>query len=292
MRECDVAVVQVCSVPDVQASLDEAERWTREALDGGAELVALPENFWGIGVESGKPTVACELADPTSSPILARFAALSAQTDALIALGGLPERPSAGDPAGPAGLVYNTFALLQRGVVVARYRKIHRFDVSLADGTAHTESATVAAGDRPCVVHTDLGALGLSICYDLRFPTLYQSLVAAGAEILLVPAAFTLVTGLDHWAVLLRARAIEAQSYVLAPAQFGRHNASRHSFGHAMIIDPWGTVIAQASPRAGVVRARLDAAFLTRIRAELPSLRHRALTDPPKAEVIDLRSGR
>ena len=288
MRDCNVALVQVCSGPDIHQSLAAAAAWTRRALDGGAELVALPENFWGIGPEGGKTAFACDLADPESSPILARMAAISAETDALIALGGLPERAADGDPALGRGLVYNTSALLRRGTVVASYRKIHRFDVTLADGSTLTESATVAAGSRPTAVRTSLGTLGLSICYDLRFPTLYQSLVAAGAEIILIPAAFTLLTGIDHWSVLLRARAIETQSYVLAPAQFGRHNQTRHSFGHSMIIDPWGTVIAQASPTAGVVTARLDAAFLTKVRGDLPSLRHRALPDPPTAHVIDL----
>ncbi|MBK8264007.1 MAG: carbon-nitrogen hydrolase family protein [Nannocystis sp.] len=287
MRDLNVILLQLSSTPNVDASLNDAEIWTRRALDRGPDIVVLPENFWGIDPPN-KHLHACDLDDPEGAPILRRMRELSAGSDALLALGGLPERPSPGDPAAASGLLYNTFVLLRRGAVIARYRKIHRFDVTLTDGSVLTESASVAPGERPLVVRTPQAALGLSICYDLRFPELYRSLVDAGAEILFIPAAFTLLTGIDHWSVLLRARAIESQCYVLAPAQVGRHSANRHSFGHSMIIDPWGTVIAQASPAPGLVSAHLDASLLARVREQLPSLRHRRLPSPPAAELLDL----
>jgi len=202
--------------------------------------------------------------------------ALSAATDALIVLGGLPERPAEHDGADP-GQCFNTLAVLHRGRVVAAYRKIHRFDATLPDGARLAESATVAAGARPTLLAAPRAVLGLSICYDLRFPELYRALAAAGAEVLLVPSAFTLLTGIDHWIPLLRARAIENQCYVLAPAQHGPHGHGRHSFGHSVIIDPWGTIVAEASRGDGVALAPLRADLLARVRADLPTHSHRRL---------------
>ncbi len=285
MRDIDAALIQMCAGPDPAASLRRAAELTAEALDRGADLVALPENFWGVAPPGfDRLTWAADLQGLGADgdlpgeppPVLAAQLALSRETDALIVLGGLPERPAPGDGA-PAGAIFNTLAVLQRGRIVATYRKIHRFDATLPDGSALLESATVAAGQHPTVLAAPAACLGLSICYDLRFPELYRALAAAGAEILLVPAAFTLLTGIDHWEPLLRARAIENQAYVLAPAQHGPHGHGRHSFGHSLIIDPWGTVVAQASRGDGVVMARLRADLLTRVRADLPVLTHRRL---------------
>ncbi|MEZ4454303.1 MAG: carbon-nitrogen hydrolase family protein [Nannocystaceae bacterium] len=289
MRECTAAVLQLCATPQFDASVREAASWCRRALEAGADLVALPENYWGIGPEEAKFAVAVDLSRPEASPLVAPFLELSARTSAILALGGLPEAADlddAGDGARPR--VHNTHALLHRGRIVAAYRKIHLFDADLESGSLR-ESATVAPGATPTLVRTDLADLGLSICYDLRFPALYRALAAAGAEVVLIPAAFTLTTGIDHWSVLLRARAIETQTYVLAAAQHGRHNPSRHSFGHAMIVDPWGIVVAQASPGDGMALARLRPEILHSVRRALPVGRHHVLDAPTPATIVDRR---
>ena len=161
-------------------------------------------------------------------------------------------------------------------MILASYRKIHLFDIDLSESVSYRESDTIQAGDRPVVAATAVGRLGLSICYDLRFGNLYRRLVQDGAEILCIPAAFTLTTGRDHWEPLLRARAIECQCYVLAPAQFGRHDATglRESFGHAMIVDPWGHVIAMASDGPGLALAEMDLDRVARIRQSMPASAH------------------
>jgi predicted amidohydrolase len=163
------------------------------------------------------------------------------------------------------------------GEIAAVYRKIHLFDVDLPDGTRLMESETVEPGDTPVVTDAPFGRLGLSVCYDLRFPELYRALVDDGAIALTVPAAFTLTTGKDHWHVLLRARAIESQCYVLAAAQTGHHYGRRRSYGHALICDPWGTVLAECGEGEGVAVAKIDPEVVARVRRGLPSLAHRRL---------------
>lgn len=285
MRDIHAAVVQMCAGPEPTVSLERAAELTEQALDRGADLVALPENFWGVappGLDRLAWAVDLQALGPTGDlpgeapPVLAAQLALSRRSDALIVLGGLPERPAAADDVA-AGSIFNTLVVLQRGRVVASYRKIHRFDATLPDGTTLLESATVAAGRHPTVLAAPTACLGLSICYDLRFPELYRALAAAGAEVLLVPAAFTLLTGIDHWEPLLRARAIENQAYVLAPAQQGAHGHGRHSYGHSLIIDPWGAVVAQVSRGDGVALATLRGDLLARVRSDLPALGHRRL---------------
>ena len=290
MRDIDAAVVQMCAGPDPEASLARAAELTSEALERGAGLVVLPENYWGVAPPGfDRLAWAADLrglsasgesgSEPAGEPpvVLAAQLVLSRGSDALIVLGGLPECPGPEDGA-PVGTIFNTLAVLHRGRVVATYRKIHRFDATLQDGSKLQESANVAAGSHPTVLDTPRACLGLSICYDLRFPELYRALAAAGADILLVPSAFTLFTGLAHWEPLLRARAIENQAYVLAPAQHGPHGHGRHSYGHSMIVDPWGTVIAEASRGDGVAIARLRGEVLARVRADLPALTHRRLS--------------
>jgi predicted amidohydrolase len=184
----------------------------------------------------------------------------------------MPEKSS--DPARP----FNACVVFRDdGSVGAVYRKIHLFDVDIADGARYAESAGTSPGDRAVIVPIGERVIGLSICYDLRFPELYRKLVDLGADVLVVPAAFTLHTGKDHWHALLRARAIESQCWVLAAAQFGRHPRERSTYGHSLIVDPWGTVVAECSDGPGVAVADIDAELTARVRAKLPSLAHRRL---------------
>jgi len=265
-----VAVVQMTSRADVGENLEAVERQVGVAADDGARLALVPECFAYLGPEAGKLDVAEPL--PGGGPILERMRALARARSLDLVLGGFWERGD--DPK----KVRNACVYVDAGGEVrAIYRKIHLFDVDLPDGTRLMESETVEPGSVPVVADTPFGRLGLSVCYDLRFPEIYRRLVDDGAIALAVPAAFTATTGKDHWHVLLRARAIEAQCYVLAAAQVGHHYGKRHSYGHAMIVDPWGTVIAQCADGEGVAVARLDPARVERTRRGLPSLRHRVL---------------
>lgn len=264
-----VAVLQMCSGPDVESNLQALDRLTRRAVvDWGAKLVVAPECFAYLGPEGGKLPLAEDLS--SGGPILDHCRALATTLDAELVLGGFWERSS--DPT----KVFNSCLHLDGGGwLKAVYRKLHLFDVTLADGTTIAESQTVLPGEELVVTDAAFGRLGLSICYDLRFPELYRGLVDRGAIALAVPAAFTLTTGKDHWHILLRARAIESQCYVLAAAQTGRHFGSRISYGHAMIADPWGTVLAECGEGEGVAVAEIDLDRLEEVRERLPSLRHR-----------------
>lgn len=289
------ALIQLGSGADPVPSLARAAALTGEALSRGAELVVLPENFWAVAppgldrrpwaAELSRPPGGGDLPSDAPSPTLAPFLELSwAHPEAVIILGGFPELP----PDGPPGKFYNSLAAVHAGRVAAVYRKIHRFDATLPDGTRAVESDVILAGERPLVLAAPFGRIGLSICYDLRFPELYRALSAAGAEILVVPSAFTLLTGIDHWEPLLRARAIENQAYVLAPAQYGPHGHGRHSFGHSLAVDPWGAVIAQVSRGEGLALTWLRADLLNRVRTDLPALAHRRLPGVTSAEVVAL----
>lgn len=270
MMRTKVGVVQMTSTADVDANLLAAERWVMAAVEDGARLVVLPECFAYLGPESGKLAIAEAL--PSGGPILARMSRLAAARGIDLVLGGFWETGTSAEKVRNACV-----HLAPDGSVRAIYRKIHLFDVDLPDGTRLSESSTVEPGHELVVTDMPFGKLGLSVCYDVRFPELYRGLVDRGAIALAIPAAFTLTTGKDHWHVLLRARAIEAQSYVLAAAQVGNHFGTRVSYGHALICDPWGTVLAECGEGEGVATAWIDPAVVTRIRASLPSLRHRVI---------------
>ena len=233
----------------------------------GAKLVGLPENFAFLGSDQRKLELAAELA-----PRCHKYLVTMARRYQVTLLGGgFPV------PAGE-GAVHNRAELIGTdGQLLASYDKIHLFDVDVPDGNTYEESATVRAGSQspPVVQLPGLGGLGLSICYDVRFPELYRSLAHAGADLLLIPAAFTAFTGKDHWQVLLRARAIENTAYVFAPAQTGRHYGLRQSYGHAMVIDPWGSVLADAGTTPGLAIADISTERLQQVRRQMPSLRHR-----------------
>ena len=265
-----VAVVQMTSGPDVEKNLGVVETLVREAASDGAKVIVVPECFAYLGPEKGKLAIAERL--PEGGPILARMKMLAKSVAAELVLGGFYEKGASPEKSKNACVHLDA-----SGSVRAVYRKIHLFDVDLPDGTKLEESATVEPGREVVVTDTAFGKLGLSVCYDVRFPELYRALVDLGAIVMAIPAAFTLTTGKDHWHVLLRARAIESQSYVLAAAQTGHHHGDRRSYGHALICDPWGVVLAECGEGEGFASAFIDSDLVARVRASLPSLKHRVL---------------
>ncbi len=271
------AAVQMNSGPDLGQNLARARALVERAADRGARLIALPENFAIMTANEADKRAAAEVIDPARPRrILAAMAEAAVATKSWLVLGGMPETPSDSGEAGAR--VHNSCVVLDdAGAVRAVYRKIHLFDVFIPDGASYAESKSVAPGARPVVAETPWGGLGLSVCYDVRFPELYRALSSGGARMAVVPAAFTLHTGRDHWHVLLRARAIENLMYVIAPAQQGRHEGNRLTFGHSLIVEPWGTVIADAPDGEGVAVAELDFERQARLRRELPALDHRRL---------------
>jgi len=263
-----LACVQVNAGDDVAANLAAAATLARAARDQGAGLIAFPENVAfmapdGLGVrEAAKPEA--------EHPGLAAFRALAREIDAWLLVGSLAV---ATDDA--EGRVANrSFLMDSGGEIKATYDKIHMFDVSLAGGENYRESATYLPGGEAVLAASPFGMLGMTICYDLRFPYLYRRLAKAGAEMIAVPSAFTQATGRAHWHTLLRARAIETGCFVFAAAQCGTHPRGRKTFGHSLIIDPWGTILAEAGEEPGVITAEIDLAAVARARAQVPSLTH------------------
>jgi predicted amidohydrolase len=254
------ACIQMRSGADPAANLAAVDRLLGEAARGGACFAATPENTTFLG----RPEDKLRIAEPIDGPCARGLGEMAARHRLWLLVGSVPERLD-------GRRTYNTSLLFDdTGALVAFYRKIHLFDVDVP-GAAFTESAHVAAGDQRAVPDTPIGRLGLSICYDVRFGEHYRALVADGAEVLAVPSAFTVPTGEAHWHVLLRARAIESQAWVLAPAQEGEHGAGRHSFGHSLIADPWGRVVAERREAGeGVVLAEVDLAKVAETRRRMP----------------------
>jgi predicted amidohydrolase len=268
MAVFQAALVQMAASADKQGSLAVAARLVREAAAGGAALVVLPEVFSWRGPR-GEETAAAE-AIPGPTAAFCRH--LAANLHIHLVAGSILER------GGPDGKVFNTSCLFgPGGDLVARYRKIHLFDVDLPGQVQVRESDTRCHGTDPVVAATSLGTIGLSICYDLRFPELYRQLVRRGATILTVPSAFTAPTGQAHWEALLRARAIENQAYVLAPNQHGPNPHGFHDHGNSMVVDPWGRVVAHAITGEGVIRAPVDLDLVQKVRHEMPCLDHARL---------------
>jgi predicted amidohydrolase len=257
------AVVQLGSGADRTANLDAAAALVGQAASQGAALVVLPEVVAWRGPRDEEAAHVEAIPGPTADAM----AALARTHRLVLCAGSWLERSPEPD------LAYNTTCVFgPDGTLLARYRKIHLFDVAIPERVAVQESATRLAGDEVVTVATPLGTLGLSICYDLRFPELYRRLAHAGAEVLLVPSAFTAPTGEAHWDVLLRARAIENQCYVLAANQTGRSPHGFADYGNSLVVDPWGVVLARAADGPGIALAEIDRARLSRIRRELPSL--------------------
>ena len=257
-----VACVQLAANADVAANIERAELGVREAAARGARLITLPEKWNAIG----EAHVLRAAAEPIDGPTITRVRAWARELDCWILAGSIVMTEPGDDR------LRNVSVLIDpSGTIRASYAKLHMFDVDIA-GVRYRESDTERGGDEIVLSDVDGTALGMTICYDLRFPELYRILALRGARIVTVPAAFTLMTGRDHWEVLLRARAIENQCFIVAPDIIGAHGAGKVSYGHSMIVDPWGTVIARAPDAEAVIVADLDLDAVDRVRASIPSL--------------------
>ena len=260
------AAVQMCSGESKEANLKAATRQVERAAQLGARVVALPELFNCLGRSEIMLREAEEIPGPTSEAM----SELARRLGIVLLAGSICERDAG------AGKVFNTCLLIDSsGQLQARYRKMHLFDIDLPGQVSYQESSWLSPGDEVVAVPTELGCFGLSICYDLRFPELYRRLVEAGAELLMVPAAFALATGKDHWQFLLRSRAIENQVFVIAPNQFGQPTPQFTAYGRSTIIDPWGTPLAVAPDGEAMILARIDPQQQQEIRRRLPAPDHR-----------------
>ncbi|MEE4284463.1 MAG: carbon-nitrogen hydrolase family protein [Pseudomonadales bacterium] len=263
-----VAVVQHCATTDVEKNLATLESLSQQAASEGADVITWPEAFAYLGRHDGKREILEAL--PDGGPIFHRCTQLAQRLNCELLLGGFHESSPNSDKC------FNTSVYLGRdGNIKAMYRKIHLFDVNIKDGPTLQESRQTEAGELAIVVDASFGRLGLTVCYDVRFPMLYQNLADQGAIAMSVPSAFTATTGALHWHTLLKARAIETQSYVIAPAQHGQHSRHRASYGHSLIVDPWGKVVAELADGDGYVIAEVDPEQTLQVRSEIPSLANR-----------------
>ncbi|HEY7299305.1 MAG TPA: carbon-nitrogen hydrolase family protein [Xanthobacteraceae bacterium] len=260
------ALIQMRSGLEPAANLDAVVPLIREARAAGADYVQTPEmtNVMDVRRERMLATVVAEEKDAS----LARFRELARQLGIYVHVGSLAVKVS------PERAANRSFLIDRDGEIAARYDKIHMFDVDLADGESYRESRSFRPGELAVVADLPWGRLGLTICYDLRFPALYRALAEAGASFLAIPAAFTRQTGEAHWHVLIRSRAIENGSFVLAAAQGGVHENKRETFGHSLIVDPWGRILAEGGTEPGIVVATIDPAEIAAARARIPSLQH------------------
>ena len=263
------SAVQMNSGTNVDNNLEQARRLIKQAADEGAKVIGLPENFAFLGGLSMRIERAGDIMEKAKA-----FLRDCSREFGIYLLGGSYPRP-AGE-----GRVYNHSAFYgPDGTILASYDKIHLFDVTLSEDEAYVESDYIRPGrPEPAVYQNEsIGNWGLSVCYDLRFPEYYRQVVSDGAEILAIPSAFTYTTGRDHWLPLLQARAIENTSYVFAPAQTGHHGKDRKTWGHAMLVDPWGEVLSDAGTEPGLASAHIDGHRLAEVRRAIPSLQHRRL---------------
>ncbi len=265
-----IACVQTNSGPDVAANIAAAVALGRDARDVGADLIAFPETV--NVMQADKAALRKKIGPEDGCPALASFRGLARETGAWVLVGSMVVE---GVPNGPGGKMANRSLLIDGGgEIKSRYDKIHMFDVDLGGNERHRESAGFEPGRKAVVAETPWGGLGMTVCYDLRFPHLYRMLAKLGAKFISVPSAFTRTTGEAHWHVLLRARAIENGCYIFAPAQCGYHDGGRRTFGHSLIVDPWGDVLADGGDDPGYVIAAIDPARVAEARARIPSLTH------------------
>jgi len=275
--------IQFTSARDYEPNIRVVSDLVRRARDGGADLVMTPENT-GLTEPIGK--LRREKArDEANHPVLAALREVAQEAGVWLLIGSLAVDLSR-EPgtAGESRLANRSYLVDPCGAVVARYDKIHMFDVDLAGGESYRESNAFRPGNRTVLAETPWGVLGMTVCYDLRFPHLYRALAQAGADFLAIPSAFTVPTGKAHWHVLMRARAIENGCFVFAPAQWGEHAEGRRTYGHSLIVDPWGEVLADAGEGVGIVSARIDVPAIAKARRMVPSLQHdRPFTKPELA---------
>ena len=268
-KKAKVAAIQMASGPNVNANLIETQRLISLAADAGAELVVLPENFALMGM---KETDKIGIQETEGKGAIQSFLSEQAAKNRLWLVGGtVPLQSSVPDKVRAACLLYD-----DKGKMVARYDKCHLFDVNIIDSNErYEESQTIEAGDEVVVVDTPFGKLGLAVCYDLRFPELFRAMANQGVELIALPSAFTAITGKAHWEALVRARAIENLSYVIAAGQGGYHVNGRESHGDSMIVDPWGNILDRLASGSGFVCAEIDIGHLYKIRRKFPALQHR-----------------
>lgn len=277
-----IAAAQMTSTGDVTRNLATARELGAEAAKGGARLISFPECVGFLGERERDKFPHTEvLEDGESGPILSTLRDIATEHEMWVSAGGIAERIEGEEKVAAEEVTsaYNTHVVLSpSGQLVARYRKIHLFDVDIPGKATLRESDNTTAGRDLAVCESDLGVLGLTICYDLRFPELFRTLACRmGAELLLVPAAFTAHTGAAHWHTLLRARAIENQCFVMAAAQVGRHNPKRESYGHSLIVDPWGTIVAECESDTGLAMTEIDLGDIARTRGRMPCHQHQVL---------------
>jgi predicted amidohydrolase len=273
MTAFKAACVQLRSSDDIAANIRTTSEFVREAKAKGAQFVATPENTTLMAPDGGAKLA--QSYDEAHDPALPAFRALAEELGIWLLIGSLAIKVSDTKTAN------RSFLIDPRGRIAARYSKIHLFDVDLPSGEKYRESNTVAGGDSATLAETPWGKIGLTICYDLRFPQLYRALAKRGAFMLTVPSAFTETTGKAHWHVLLRARAIENGAFVLAPAQGGTHANGRQTYGHSLIVAPWGEVLAEAGTEPGVILADIDPAAAMDARARVPNLQHDRVFEGP-----------
>ena len=266
-----IAAIQMASGPNIKANLDEAAKLIDRAVAKGAVLVALPENFALMSMTDAERV---DVAEEIGKGGTQTFLSNQAKKHGIWLIGGtIPIKSDVAGKARAVCLVYD-----DKGKQVARYDKIHMFDVLIEDSDeSYTESETTDAGDQVVVVDTPFGRMGLAVCYDLRFPELFRTLGDQGMDFCVMPSAFTAITGKSHWEPLVRARAIENQCYMIAPGQGGFHINGRETYGHSMIVDPWGNILDRMANGSGVVSAEMDMAFLSNTRKNFPVLKHRRL---------------
>jgi predicted amidohydrolase len=260
------AMIQMRSGMQPAANVDAAARLIGEAKSAGADYVQTPEMTNVL--ESKRERLLAVIAEEDKDISLAAFRELARKLGIFIHVGSLAIK------VGPDRAANRGFLIDPQGGIAARYDKIHMFDVDLAGGESYRESRTYRPGEMAVLADLPWGRLGVTICYDLRFPALYRALAEAGATMLAIPSAFTVQTGEAHWHVLMRARAIENGSFVFAAAQAGKHESGRETYGHSLIVDPWGRILAEAGTEPGVVMAEIDISEVAKARARIPSLEH------------------
>jgi predicted amidohydrolase len=273
MSQIKVASVQLRSGTDVARNIADASALIRQAAGHGAELIATPEMTTLLDRKPGAVWEKSTTED--ADPGLKAFRVLAKDLGVTLLIGSLAVRAASGKCAN------RSFLIGPDGGVIASYDKIHMFDVQLNAGNVYRESDSFAAGDRTVIAQLPAGPLGMTICYDVRFPDLYRQLAVGGAKIIAVPAAFTRITGEAHWHILLRSRAIETGCFIIAPAQGGKHEDGRETYGHSLIIDPWGEILAEAGIEPGFITATLDLARVEEVRGKIPSLQHARTVRPP-----------